>query len=146
MRGRDEPSFDFDQSLSYRFVNPASPIDRDKVSWAYSRASGVCSNGLPMTSPRASNLSPIDTAVAATTSDTASATVAISSSAAMCRFDSVCSARGGAKPGLPVSFAMVVTILRESVRSSHHRCRCRRPFGRIRAEALKNKGDLMEVG
>jgi len=42
---------------------------------------------------------------------------------------------------------MVVTILRESVRSSHHRCRYRRPFGRIPAEALKNnKGDLMEDG
>ena len=99
-----------------------------------------------MTSPRASDLSPIDTAVAATTSDTVSATVAISSSPATCRFDRVCSARGGAKPGLPVSSAMVVTILRKSVRSSHHRRRCRRRFGRIWAEALKNKGDLMEVG
>jgi hypothetical protein len=41
---------------------------------------------------------------------------------------------------------MVVTILGESVRSSHHRRRYRRRFGRIWAEALKNKGDLMEVG
>jgi hypothetical protein len=75
-----------------------------------------------------------------------SATVAINSSATACRLDSICSARGGAKPGLPVSSAMVVIILRESVRSSHHRGRCRRPFGRIRAKTLKNKGDLVEDG
>jgi hypothetical protein len=99
-----------------------------------------------MASPRANDLSPIDTAVAATTSDTVSATVAISSSATARRLDSICSARGGAKPELLVSSAMVVIILRESARSSHHRCRCRRPFGRIQAKALKNKGDLVEVG
>src|ERR1700722_16671893 len=57
---------------------------------------------------------PIDTAVAAMTSEMASATVAISSTPACRRLKNFCSVIGDAKPTLPVSSAMVV-ILRESV-------------------------------
>src|SRR5471030_1821858 len=57
---------------------------------------------------------PIDTAVAAMTSEMASATVAISSMPAFCRFENVRSEIGDTKPTFSVSGAMVVT-LRESI-------------------------------
>jgi hypothetical protein len=59
-------------------------------------------------------------------------------------FERVFSARGGAKPGLPVSSAMAV-VFRESW-SSDGRWRCRRRFGRIGARPLKKQGDLVGFG
>jgi len=57
---------------------------------------------------------PIETAVAATTSETASASVAISSTPAFCRFENLRSVIGDTKPTFPVSGVMAV-ILRESI-------------------------------
>jgi hypothetical protein len=54
---------------------------------------------------------PIDTAVAATTSETASATVANNSTPALRRFDNFFSVIGDAKPTVPVSSVMVVILV-----------------------------------
>jgi hypothetical protein len=101
-------------------------------------------------SPRVNDRLPSDTAVAATTSEMVSPKVAISSIAAVRRLVSVVPLFGGAKPGLPVSSAMVVVLANQFLRitccRSHYRHRCRRPFGGIWATALRKKGDLMGFG
>jgi hypothetical protein len=77
---------------------------------AYCRATGIGTDVCPERSARPSDLFSIDTAVAATLSETVSVTVAISSIAIARRLDKVCSACGGPKPGLPVSSAMMFIL------------------------------------
>jgi hypothetical protein len=74
-----------------------------------------------------------------------SPTLATSSMAAARRLDCVFSIFGAAKPGMPVSSAIVVILANQLCRS-HFRRRCRRRFGGIWATPLTKKGDLMGFG
>ncbi len=113
--------------------------------WSSCAPSGIRTKGRSTTSPRANDLLPRDTAVAATTSETVSATVAISSSATARRFDNVFSVRGRTKPGLPGSSAWSSSFANQ-LALSHHGCGCRHPFGRTGAGALKKQGDFVSFG
>jgi hypothetical protein len=64
---------------------------------------------------------PNDTAVAATISETASASVATSSTPRVRFFDDTFSEMGDAKPTFPVSAVMTRFVLRESLRCSQYR-------------------------
>jgi hypothetical protein len=73
---------------------------------------------LPIACNACARAMPIDTAVAATISETASANVAINSIPSLRRRDNVLSETGDAKPTIPVSAVMVVHPCRELWRIS----------------------------
>jgi hypothetical protein len=83
---------------------------------------------------------PNDTAVAATISETASASVAINSTPRVRFFDNTFSEMGDAKPTFPVSAVMTRFVLRESL------CCVVRISRRTWAKPLTNKGDSMVFG
>jgi hypothetical protein len=83
---------------------------------------------------------PNDTAVAAMISETASATVAISSTPRVRFLDNTFSEMGDAKPTFPVSSVMTRLVLRESVRCVVAMSR------RTWAKPLTNKGVSMVFG
>jgi hypothetical protein len=87
---------------------------------------------------------PIDTAVAATISETASAKVAINSIPSRRRRDDVFSETGDAKPTIPVSSVMVVHPCRDL--SANQFVAVVAMSLRTWAKPLKNKGDSVVFG
>jgi hypothetical protein len=98
---------------------------------------------------------PIDTAVNATTSESASATVANSSTPARRRFAFAFSAIGEVKPTFP--FSAVIVVILESVFAGpavrranqlfrvgfRNAAKCRRCIGRTLAKSLRKKGKFV---